>query len=115
MTRLTNGTATVLLLSLVCLAFVAGEVQARIVGPTGSRSRSSHQSSHEFILEGGLAEPGDGGFPIGGTAKLDAGGDTANMRAYIPSTGPVLFTFDSETLAFSVGPAEGGQGGAGEQ
>lgn len=59
MTRLTNGTATVLLLSLVCLVFIASEVQARIVGPTGSRSRSSHQSSHEFILEGGLAEPGD--------------------------------------------------------
>lgn len=57
MTRLTNGTATVLLLSLVALAFIAEEVQARIIGPTGSRRSSRAQSSHEFILEGGLAEP----------------------------------------------------------
>jgi len=57
MTRLTNGTATVLLLSLACLALVADEVQARIIGPTGTRRSSRYQSNHEFVLEGGLAEP----------------------------------------------------------
>lgn len=59
MTRLTNGTATVLLLSLVTLVFIAGEVSARIVRPTGYRSYGGYQSTQEFILEGGLAEPGE--------------------------------------------------------
>ena len=56
MTRLTNGTATVLLLSLMVLAFIAGEVQAKLVGAP-SRRPSRPQSNHEFILEGALAEP----------------------------------------------------------
>jgi len=56
MKRLTNGTATVLLLSLIGLAFIAGEVQARLVGAPSHRP-SRPQSDYEFILEGGLAEP----------------------------------------------------------
>jgi hypothetical protein len=56
MKRLTNGTATVLLLSLIGLAFIAGEVQAKLVGAP-SRRPSRPQSNSEFILEGALAEP----------------------------------------------------------
>ncbi len=57
MKLLTNGTATFVLLMLLGLTTLVSEVEARIVlGPGGSRIQRG-QSSHEFLLEGGLAEP----------------------------------------------------------
>jgi len=57
MRRLTNGIATFVLLMLVGMTFLASQVEARVVyGPKGTQYQRG-LSSHEFLLEGGLAEP----------------------------------------------------------
>ena len=57
MKRLTNGTAYFVLLILLGVIFQGSPSEARIVlGPGGSQYQRG-QSSHEFLLEGGLAEP----------------------------------------------------------
>jgi len=55
-------------------------------------------------INAGLTEPGGLSFPLTGTATLDGGGDTINIQAYIPAPGPVVFTFDTDTFNFTVGP-----------
>ena len=57
MKRLTNGTAYFVLLILIGVCSPVSEAEARLVrGPGGSQYQRG-QSSHEFLLEGGLAEP----------------------------------------------------------
>ncbi len=56
-------------------------------------------------INAGLAEPAQATFPAVGAATLDSGGDTVNIKAYVPNPGPVRFTFDTETFAYTLKPA----------
>lgn len=42
------------------------------------------------------------GFPLEGKAEADTGGNTNNIKAYIPNAGLYTFGFNSETLNYSV-------------
>ncbi len=57
MKRLTNGTATFVLLMLVGTTIFVSQVEARVVLPPGGTHHQRALSNHEFLLEGGLAEP----------------------------------------------------------
>ena len=57
MKRLTNGTATLVLLVLVGMTALVSQAEARVVLKSGRTHYQRGPSSHEFILEGGLAEP----------------------------------------------------------
>ena len=57
MRRLTNGTATFVLLMLVGTTIFVSQVEARVVLPPGGTHHQRALSNHEFLLEGGLAEP----------------------------------------------------------
>jgi len=43
------------------------------------------------------------GFPISGTAELDRGNDTQNIKAYIPAPGAYRIELDTETYSYKVG------------
>lgn len=43
------------------------------------------------------------GFPISGTAELDGGNDTQNIKAYIPAPGAYRIELDTETYSYKVG------------
>ncbi len=57
MRRLTNGTATFVLLMLVGTTTLVSQVEAKMVLRPGGTRYQRGPSSHEFLLEGGLAEP----------------------------------------------------------
>jgi len=57
MRRLTNGTTTFVLLMLLGLTTIVSDSLARVVLAPGGARYQRGQSSHEFLLEGGLAEP----------------------------------------------------------
>ena len=57
MKRLTNGTATFVLLLVLGSIILASAAQARLVRGQQPSYYKKQQSSTEFILEGGLAEP----------------------------------------------------------
>jgi hypothetical protein len=57
MRRLTNGTATFVLLMLVGISIFVPQVEARVVLPPSGSQHQRGLSNHEFLLEGGLAEP----------------------------------------------------------
>jgi putative oxidoreductase len=42
------------------------------------------------------------GFPVKGTAELDNGGNTENIKAFIPESGSYRFLFNSETYEYSL-------------
>ncbi len=43
------------------------------------------------------------GFPISGTAEVDGGNDTQNIKAYIPAPGAYPIELDTETYSYKVG------------
>ena len=57
MRRLANGTATFVLLMLVGNSIFVPQVEARVVLPPSGSQYQRGLSNHEFLLEGGLAEP----------------------------------------------------------
>ena len=57
MRRLANGTATFVLLMLVGISIFVSQVEARVVLPPSGTQHQRGLSNHEFLLEGGLAEP----------------------------------------------------------
>lgn len=57
MRRLTNGTAYFVLLILLGVCSPVSDAAARLVLGSGGSQYQRGQSSHEFLLEGGLAEP----------------------------------------------------------
>jgi hypothetical protein len=57
MRHLTHGTASLVLLVLVGMITLVSQVEARVVLRPGAPQYHRAPSSHEFLLEGGLAEP----------------------------------------------------------
>ena len=57
MRYLTNGTATAVALALLASTLLAVEADARVVLATRGPSYHAAPSTHEIVLEGGLAEP----------------------------------------------------------
>ena len=57
MKRLTNGTAYFVLLIFMGVISQVSDAEARLVRPSSGPQYQRGQSSHEFLLEGGLAEP----------------------------------------------------------
>ena len=59
MKHLTNGTASLVLLVLLGMTILVSTGEARVVLRPGAPQYQRAPSNHEFLLEGGLAEPGD--------------------------------------------------------
>ena len=84
MKRLTNGTAYFVLLIFLGLFSLGSPAEAKLVLGSGGSQYQRGQSSHEFLLEGGLAEPmGDQKDEL----HLVSDDPMANMRGLGQGTG----------------------------
>lgn len=104
MKRLTNGTALFVLLMLIGSTILPSQGEARVVLRPGAPVYYKAPSSHEFLLEGGLAEP------MGDQAEdlyLVSDDPEANKRGLGQGTGYELGVRFREYLSeyFAVSPA----------
>ena len=59
-------------------------------------------ANRNWDLSLGESEQSSSGFPVSGTAELDTGNQTDNIKAYIPAPGEYLFRLNRETFEYSL-------------
>lgn len=59
-------------------------------------------ANRNWDLNLGEEDQGSTGFPVSGIAELDQGGNTENIKAYIPAPGEYLITLNRETFEYSL-------------
>jgi putative oxidoreductase len=59
-------------------------------------------ANKNWDLNLGEADQSSTGFPVSGTAELDQGNNTDNIKAYIPAPGEYLFLLNRETFEYSL-------------